>query len=305
MKDAYPYSYRAFGLHVCSAIPLPELPEQVDPVDPVDVFVRRDALARFAPEVDEAPPGSYSRADRALLRLDGVGRFLVRDGSEIVVEPEPGVSDETLRMGILGLALGMVLHQRGALLLHASAVEVSGGTVAFMGDKGQGKSTLAAALHARGHRLVTDDVLAISVTPGGALAYPSFPQIKLWPESVSAALGGDPAALPRVHGALEKRRWGADAGFSDAPLPLRGLYVLEVGSTVAVEPMPRVQALDRLIRNAYLLPFIRPMKTEQRLFRQCAAVAESVPVARLVRRVDLEGLELLADAVVEHAGGTG
>lgn len=300
MKDVFPYSYRAFGLGIRSAFPLPEL---VEDAGPAEVLVHKGAISQFAPEAVDPARGPYTTADRALLTLEGVGSFLIRDGREIVAEPAPGVADETLRMAVVGLALGMLLHQRGLLLLHASAVEMAGGVVAFLGDKGRGKSTLAAALQAQGHRLVTDDVLALTVCPGQVpLAHPSFPQIRLWPESVAAALKEERPDLPLVHSALDKRRWRVDDAFSDEPLPLKHLFVLEVGEALSVERLPRVQALDLLIRNAYLLPFIRPTGTEGRLFQQCAELARNVPAARLVRVTSLSDLDRLIRIVQTHAG---
>ena len=79
-------------------------------------------------------------------RWPGVGACEVRDGREIAVDPAPGVDADLLSTYLLGPALGVLLHQRGGLVLHASAVTVGGGCVAFLADAGWGKSTLAATL---------------------------------------------------------------------------------------------------------------------------------------------------------------
>ena len=55
--------------------------------------------------------------------------------------------------------------------------------VAFLGDSGFGKSSLAAYLLSAGDRLVTDDLLLLQESEG-FLAYPGPPRIKLfrtWP----------------------------------------------------------------------------------------------------------------------------
>jgi ABC-type glutathione transport system ATPase component len=76
-----------------------------------------------------------------------VGAFLVRGGREIMIDAVPGVDARTLRLSLLGPALALVLHQRGRFVLHASTVAVAGSAIAFLGEKGWGKSTIAAALY--------------------------------------------------------------------------------------------------------------------------------------------------------------
>lgn len=53
-------------------------------------------------------------------KLPGVGKFLIRNGQEIIVEPEVGISENVLRPCILGSAMVVLLQQRGFLVLHAS-----------------------------------------------------------------------------------------------------------------------------------------------------------------------------------------
>src|SRR3989441_9254395 len=132
--------------------------------------------------------GVRATAGEARVALPGVGRFLVREGREIVVEPSPKVTEAALRAFLLGPVLAVALHQRGRLVHHASAVALDGGAVAFLGGSGRGKSTLAGTLYRRGHRLIADDVLVVSDAADGPCAWPGIPQLKLWPDT-AAALG--------------------------------------------------------------------------------------------------------------------
>jgi hypothetical protein len=66
--------------------------------------------------------------------------------------------------------------------LHASAVSTPGGAVAFLGESGRGKSTLARFLaleSGRGWTRVGDDILPVEPTPEGLDVLPHFPQLKL------------------------------------------------------------------------------------------------------------------------------
>ena len=71
------------------------------------------------------------------------------------------VPDANIRLYLLGSAMGVLLHQRGLLPLHANAVEIDGKAFAFMGASGSGKSTLAAWFHDHGYRIIADDVCAV------------------------------------------------------------------------------------------------------------------------------------------------
>ena len=84
-------------------------------------------------------------------------RFLMHAGREIIFEAEDAAQHEAA-IFLLGSAFGILLHQRGHFVLHASAIVVRGQAVLLCGPSGCGKSTLAAALVDRGYSFVNDDV---------------------------------------------------------------------------------------------------------------------------------------------------
>jgi hypothetical protein len=77
--------------------------------------------------------------------LNGSGTLQVSHGRSIVVDAD-NADDRTAALWVLGPAMGVLLQQRGVLVLHASAVTMDGGVVAFLGHSGWGKSTMAAAM---------------------------------------------------------------------------------------------------------------------------------------------------------------
>ena len=144
------YRYAAYGLGIHSELLLPELMASEAEAD-VDVVVRLGTLAPSVLVADPSPYCLYETDEGAYIFWKEVGTLLIRGGSEIVVERAPNVEESRLRLLLLGAAMGVLLHQRGLLVLHASAVEVCDGAAIFLGGRGWGKSTVAAALHARGH----------------------------------------------------------------------------------------------------------------------------------------------------------
>lgn len=293
------FSYQAYGLGIRTAIPFPELVagEEEAPEERVSIGFGRVDVPPSA--ISEKGWGRFSPAPREdHLFWEGVGSFSVRAGREVVVDPSPGLDERTLRLFVLGPILAVLLGQRGRLLLHASAVAVAEEeAVLFLGDAGQGKSTMAAALHARGYSLVTDDVAVLRVEgEGRPMVVPGFPQLKLWPEAL-VSLGDNPEELPRCNPNFEKRaRPAAHDGFSSAPLPIKRIYVLGEGDDAPrIVPLGPQEALAELVRHTYGAMGVGTTSH----FLGCASIVNKVPMSSLRRKRSLSRLPDLARLVEE------
>ncbi len=284
-------SYVAYGLSIRSSLPLPEL---VAARAAADVTIRLGQVGHLPSETDRQ---FRTVAEEAYLFWEKVGAFLVRNGREINVDPAKPVEEPVLRLFILGPALAVLLYQRGLLVLHAGTVAVNGGAVAFLGGPGWGKSTLATALYLRGHGLMADDVTAVQVDRPSPMVLPGFPQLKLWPEA-AAALGIAAEDLVPLHPRLAKRGCHAPRGFPEAPLPLTRIYVLAEGAHHEVEPLRPQEALVELVRHSYGIRVLHRVRPASH-FRQCAALASTVPVYRIKAPRSLEALPRLATFVEE------
>jgi hypothetical protein len=210
-----------------------------------------------------------------------VGACLVRNGSEIVIDPAGNQDTRITRLILLGPALALAFQQRGMIVLHGSTVDVHGAAVGILGNSGAGKSTLAAAFCALGHKMVTDDVTPVDVGQGELVVAPGFPQMKLWPDA-AASLGHDPEALPRLHPSLEKRACRFEQVFLQTPAPLKRLYVLADGPAPAIVPLPAQDALIECVRYSYQPVGLRTMENPA-YFLRCAGLVKHVQVARLER----------------------
>ncbi len=273
------------------------LPELVSGEAAADVIIALGKVDRLPSEAVGAEGYSEATSEEAYFFWEEVGAFLVRSGREIIVEPAPGVEERVLRLFVLGPVLGVLLHQRGWLVLHASAVAIEGGAVAFLGGAGWGKSTTAAVLHARGHGILADDVTAVHLDTDRPMVSPGFPRLKLWPEA-AVSVGDNPQALPRLHPELEKRARSVTRGFSSASLPLRRIYVLAEGESQRIEPLQPQEALVELVRHSYVSR-LRQAAEAPTHFLQCSSVVKTVPIHRLRRPKYLPALPDLARLVEE------
>ena len=143
------WHYRMSALKVASEIALPAALSRYD-AGTSEVLIRRGSISHT---LEATPPRR-----QYLLRVPDVGRFLIKGGQEITFGLDAGVDERDAVVFMLGSAFGILLHQRGNLVLHASAVAVGSGVVIFCGPSRAGKSTLAAALVRQGYPFITDDV---------------------------------------------------------------------------------------------------------------------------------------------------
>jgi hypothetical protein len=299
--------YFAYGLELRSEFELPGLlgPESGDLGGPpaAVVSIRRGSVDGL-PGVPEGKLRLYAATPTEIrIRYREVCAILVREGREILVDPEAGAGESAVSQVIIGPALAALLHQREYLVLHASAVARDGQATAFLAASGQGKSTTAAVLHKRGYRLVADDVLPVFLRDGQPLVWPGPPRLKLWPESL-ALLGEDPASLRRVNHWDEKRFRGASGSPERLPVPLTRVYVLDRGQETRIDPLRTGDALVELLRHSYVSKFMLFLKDTGKAadhLVQCSRLIEAVGVFRLSRELRAETLDGVADLVEREA----
>lgn len=282
-----------YGLRVVSEVPLGGPPAGAGEPDVVVRFGPARALASRPPR-----PGCFEASlGHVFLGTNGGGVVLARHGREIVVD---GDDRDALVSLVLGQGLAAILHQRGVLTLHASAVTVGGGAVAFVGDQGAGKSTTAAALVGRGGQLVTDDVLAVRGLGDAPTVAGGYPFLKVTAPTAQA-LGDGPGALQPAYSAVDKWVKGAPAVASACPL--RAVYVLERGLDFHAVRLPALGAFREVARHAFAGALARSTGTGDRCLRSYAALVQRVPVFRLTVPDALDALPRLADSIATHARG--
>ena len=192
-----------------------------------------------------------------LLRFPELADFEVScDGRTAVAWPVPGVSQGTVEHLHLNQVLPLALSRQGRLVLHASAVAFDGIGVAFTGESGRGKSTLAASFAATGARFLTDDGLQLDWRDGQCQIMPSHPSVRLWKDSQDALIPQAVDFAPAVEYTTKARLLACDAmAFCDQPQPLKRVYFLGEGvaPSLIIEAVRPAEALVELVRNSFLL----------------------------------------------------
>jgi hypothetical protein len=99
-----------------------------------------------------------------LFSYAGIRFWLNETLDEVQVVMRPDDDAEWVQVLFEGWLVSILVMLRGGLVLHASSVLLDSQLVVFVGNSGQGKSTLAAHLCASGGQLFSDDVLSVKVS---------------------------------------------------------------------------------------------------------------------------------------------
>lgn len=196
--------YRISGILVASEIDLPGLIPGAPGRAP-QVTIRLGEVPDSLPQPTASGPTWQIAGKQFLLGIPNIARFLLNDGSEIVVAPEPEATVDDLRIFTLGGAFrhpaasaraDRAAWQRGARRRQGRAVlrPVGSGKI----DDGRGAGA------ARGFPLVSEDVCVVTATDSGTPpVHPDGRQLKLWAQSINKLdLGGRRGE--RVRASLEK-----------------------------------------------------------------------------------------------------
>lgn len=280
-------SYQVFSLYITSELDFPEL---------LEVECKADVNIKFGKVNETAIEKENSKT--AIGELPEIGKFLIRDGKEIIIEPVKGMDDSLLRTVILGPVLCVLLRQRNLLVLHASCININNKGVAFMGGSGWGKSTLATAFHTKGYDVLTDDVLPIKIEQSQAVVFPSYPQFKLCRDAATS-LGQNTQELLPVSKNSFKVAYKLDKGFQQLPIPLQQIYVLDKGKEHRITSLQAQETFVELVRHTRAMKSV----TEEEFFAQhlhlCSELIKNVRFCRFTRKPSLTDLPLLINLIEE------
>lgn len=228
-----------------------------------------------------------------LLQFPDLAEFRIHDsGKKINYRVNDGVPLDSLRHLIIDQVIPRVLGQKGHLVLHAAACEISHGeAIAFLGESGMGKSTLVSSFHQNGSRLISDDCILLDIDDDSAKIIPNYFGVRLFEDSAQEIYQKGVANLSVAHYTSKKRfliSEGADTGtIEDNCARLSAVFVLS-GSDKRFEH-GEVQAkriagageLMSLIEQVFLLD-PTDMSVIEKQFRNIGRIMDlGVPVYKL------------------------
>lgn len=294
MSASAPHFYDAFGLSIASDFPLHEL-RPAPLCDVPDLTILNRPIGCSLPKRENGPLMDYTNPDGVIMAWPEVAGFRFVDDSTIFAQKHADTTDRMLAFPLLGPVMAWALNARKMNVLHASAVNVGGRTIGFLGDKLAGKSTTAAAFIRAGHALVTDDLLVITIEGDNQpQCHPAFPQVKLDDKAAQAIPLKGAKAQPLVMEGFPKRQHALGAMHTGAT-SLDCLVQLERGGDAPhFTPYAARHAIEAIARFGYMPRFANAPWThadKKRHFTQCVRIADRVLSGRLHVPDDLTRLD--------------
>lgn len=283
------YAYGVAGYILVSNQPVAEIAHFILPDSPSlpAPLSLPETAARFS---HASPPQSSRLVFDGLAWWGGRQRHITSQATDEAIwltNPEAGVAvvshmgqqitlllsptNERADLPLLGPALVLALALQGVFCLHASAVVAGDRLVAFLGESGRGKSTLAAYL-ARDWRRLADDMLPLAAgKTAPALACLPFPQPLADLVEISAAM------------------------------PLSAAYVLDDGE-LSLQTLPPAAATLALARHTVAARLFPPNLLAHH-FSFCAQLAAAIPVKSLRYRRCYTALPAVRQAIAADLSG--
>lgn len=268
------FTYHSFGLNISSEIGLPGMLEAKE--GEVDVRILRGKVE--IPRHGEGPNFLLDHED-AYLWWEDTGQVRIHGGRGITVDAE---DENQIIPFLLGPVMSILLHQRGFLVLHGSAVRIGDGAIAFLGYRGFGKSTTAINLYKHGYPLVADDILAIKFDEKGMPhVYPGYLHVRLSDDSYNNVKDSTDVLTP-IRTIAGKLFCDASRGFSPEPVQLKGIYILEKSENIGITSLNSQKDLLDLILHS----------TAHRIFNGKDQANNLIQCANLINNIHIRRLEV-------------
>ena len=251
----------------------------------VDVSIGFGKVPEHLPEVRGSGILFEAALNDFLFKFEGIGRYRVQDGNRIIIQPEREALPAEIRLVLLGSSIGALLHQRGMLAIHGSAITDGKHTTILSGQSGVGKSTLAAGLLELGYTVIADDISVIGQNGKHFIVESGIPHLKLWKDVLVNLNKADD--FSKVRPQLEKYRIPIPVLEEDPP----GLSKIIILSPSNSKDFSYSEILGRdkfheLRNNTYRLQFIDKMNQTEVHFRNLSQLVNSIQMFHVNRPRD-------------------
>jgi hypothetical protein len=268
------YTYSAYHLIISSELPLPELglfdnligKEQAN-ISIIFGHARRECV----PNASIQGLYYHIEPDACWFEIPNITYFLIKDGCQIIIEPFPGIDEDSLRLFLYTTCLPIVLIYHNFFLFHGAAIHGGAHGVAFLANYGQGKSTLLASFLKHHYFFLSDDICVLNQE---GFIMPGIPYLQLR-EDVIKSLNIDQTTLKMIRPMAKK--WFVPVGqsFYSQPSLLKNVYIINPTNRpdLLLTPLVGLRKIQYLKKYTYNPLFVKGLGKDLFYFQQCALLA--------------------------------
>ncbi|AKP52641.1 hypothetical protein CA2015_3247 [Cyclobacterium amurskyense] len=302
LLNIYPmsYLYTVFGIPIRSEIVLPAFQPLVDNGTENDTIVvkigKTDGL--FSQSITTTRAMCRFNADEFLYEMPKVGKYFVKNGNEIIIQPLTDNMDSVL-VFFYSNALAAALFQRNKLLIHASGIIDKNGKVwLFVAPSRVGKSTTALMLHQLGYPLFSDDIVMFHNTANKNMVTPSYPMIRIWQNTLEAQTVFDQESIYQIRPAVEKYGVLFHDTFDPSPREIAGLVFLKIGEEkIEITDLNGKEGFGYLNDNFYRKQWLSGMGKNNLKFKDLTYLAKNTSFWLASRPREMTSFKDFAEAI--------
>ena len=226
---------------------------------------------------------------RGWVRAIGNGCFLMQNRNEIIYQLKEGHEPLFIAEVILCLCLGIIIIQKGRLIIHGSGILWGNRAVIISGQSGSGKSTLAQAILRDGGIFMSDDAAAVVLDEGKAFVYPGYPQQKLTASAAKAYMLDTAKLIPLPkEGGEEKFALRFKEWYAGEKEELHAMIILRVDDVEhgKIKKITGSEKLKRFTDNLYKYNAYKTMGFSKEHFMASVQIASQIELYELIRPVN-------------------
>lgn len=275
------YFYKAFGFIWRSDFPIPEFFKTTDTEYNIDII-----FDKIPENISYTRTGVNYKINKSafFLTFDNVGNFFSHKGETIIIEKHRSATNKDIRALLLTTVLGVVLNQRKLFPVHASSVLIKDSAILISGSSGVGKSTLASYFAKEGYPVITDDISAIKIVDELPYIIPSFPSLKLWPDSIKK-LSFEEKKMSYIRKDIAKKRLIQESYFCSVQKLIKYIFVIKPinEKKIVFKEISGVEKFNYLKANMYRLKLIEGEENKLFLFNHISNLAKNVKLFEINR----------------------
>ncbi|MGL5614704.1 MAG: hypothetical protein ACRDD2_00505 [Sarcina sp.] len=278
------YYYKVYGLNIASYKKIIEL-IKIDEKEKVDVFIKTEKIERLKKRNLNEKKWFHYEKKFSIFKIFNNGYFLIENGQSIIIEEELSSENRVIKAFILGLALGILIHQREEIAIHGSSIIIDEKAIIFTGKSGMGKSSLASIFKENGYKVIADDIAAITFNekeePFINMAYPeqklteNFMKIRNY-------------KIENLEFVQEKRgKYLVDIKdyFSYSSKKVKIIFEIVKGDNleISIEKINNEEKIELILNNIYGIELISKDKIDLIFFKKIEKLASDILVYRIIR----------------------